>query len=86
MMVTDKALAHGTNKYPRLTIQAGAALIHATEDNVDQIMTDLEQSRKNAAQLKDSLRKERDQSNKLKRKFEDMRNEVKYSKAELQSL
>ena len=65
MMVTDKTLVHGTDKDPRLTIQAGAALIHTTEDNVDQIMTDLEQSRINDAQLKDALREER---NKLKRK------------------
>ena len=49
-------------------------------------MTNLEQSRKHAAQLKDTPRKERDERNKLKRKFEDMRNEVKSSKAELQSL
>ena len=49
-------------------------------------MTNLEQSRKNAAQLKDTLRKERDEGNRLKRKFEDMQNEVKTSKAELQSL
>ena len=61
-------------------------MIHASEDNVDQIMTDLEQSRKSAAQLKDILKKERDEGNKLKRKFEDMLNEVKSSKAELQSL
>ena len=61
-------------------------MVNATEDNVDRIMTDLEQSRKNDAQLKDTLRKERDEGHKLKRKFEDMRNEVKSSKAELQSL
>ena len=35
MMVTDKTLVHGTYKDPRLTARAGAALIHATEDNVD---------------------------------------------------
>ena len=52
-------------------------MIHASEDNVDQIMTDLEQSRKSAAQLKDTLRRERDESNKLKRKFEDMQHEMK---------
>ena len=86
MMVTDKTLVHGTDKDPRLTIRAGAALIHASEDNVDQIMIDLEQSRKSVAQLKDTLKKKRDESNKLKRKFEDMLNEVKSSKAELQSL
>ena len=49
-------------------------------------MIDLEQSRENAAQLRATLRKERDESNKLKRMFEDMCNELKYSKAELQSL
>ena len=60
MMVTNKTLVHGTDKDPRLTIRAGAVLIHASEDNVDRIMTDLEQSRKNAAQLKETLIKERD--------------------------
>ena len=49
-------------------------------------MIDLEQSRKNDAQLKDTLTKERDERNRLKRKFEDMCNEVKSSKSELQSL
>ena len=75
-----KTLVHGTDKDPRLTIRAGVALIHASEDNVDQIMTDLEQSRKNAAQHKDTLRREREESNKLKRKFEDMQNERKVFK------
>ena len=82
-MINDKTMVHGTDKDLRLTIQARAALIHASEDNVDRIMTDLEQSRKNAAQLKDTLRREREESNKLKRKFEDMQNELKSSKAEL---
>ena len=49
-------------------------------------MTDLEQSRRNATQLKDTLRKERDEGNRLKREFEDMQNKVKTSKVELQSL
>ena len=85
-MINDKILVHGTDKDLRFTIRAGATLIHASEDNVDRIMPDLEQSRKNAAQLKDTLRREREERNKLKRKFEDMKNEVKSSKAELQSL
>ena len=42
-------------------------MTQATEDNVDRLMTDLEQSRKNIAQLKDTLKKERDEGNKLKR-------------------
>ena len=85
-MINDKTLVNGTDKDPRLTIRAGVALIHAFEDNVDRIMTDLEQSRKTAAQMKDTLRREREERNKLKRKFEDMHNEVKCSNAELQSL
>ena len=49
-------------------------------------MTDLEQSRENVAQLKETLKKERDEGYKLKRKFEDMHNKVRTSKAKLQSL
>ena len=55
-------------------------MIHASEDNVDKIMTDLEQSNKSSAQLKDTLRKERDENSKLKRKYEDMQKEMRYSK------
>ena len=69
MMITDKTLVHGTNVDPRLTARAGVASIQATEDNVDKLMTNLEQSRKNAAQLKETLKKERDEGNKLKRNF-----------------
>ena len=49
-------------------------------------MMDLEQSKKNAAQLKETLKKERDEGHKLKRKFEDMQNEVRNSKTKLQTL
>ena len=52
MMITDKTLVYGTDADPRLTSRAGVALNQATEDNVDRLMMDLEQSRKNAAQLK----------------------------------
>ena len=48
-------------------------------------MTDLEQSKKNVAQLKENLKKDRDEGNKLKRKFEDMHNEVRPSKIECQT-
>ena len=47
---------------------------------------DLEQSKKSSAQLKDTLRKEREESNKLKRKYEDMKKEIRSSKDELQLL
>ena len=85
-MITDTTIVYGTDQDPIFTIKAGAALIHATEDNVDKIMTDLEQSKKSSSQLKDTLRKEREENNKLKRKFEDVQKEIKSSKDELQVL
>ena len=54
-MINDTTVVYGIDKDPRFTIRAGAALIHASEDNVDQIMIDLEQSSKSAAQLKYTL-------------------------------
>ena len=60
-MVTDKTLVHGTHKDPRLIARARVALNLAIEDNVDRLMTNLDQSRKNAAQLKETLKKERDE-------------------------
>ena len=42
-MITDKTLVHGTNTNPRLIARDGVALTQATEDNIDRIMTDLEQ-------------------------------------------
>ena len=85
-MITDTTIVYRTDRDPRLTIRVGAALIHASEDNVDKIMIDLEQIKKSSSQLKDTLRKEREESSKLKRKFEDMQKEMKSSKAELQVL
>ena len=82
-MITDTPVVFGTDQDPRFTIRAGAALIQASEDNVDKIMTDLEQSKKSSAQLKDTLRKEREESNRLKRKYEDMKEEMRASKNEL---
>ena len=49
-------------------------------------MTDLEQSQKRVAQLKETLNKERGESQNLKRKYEDMIGEVKVSKIECQTL
>ena len=49
-------------------------------------MTDLELSKKSSAQLKHTLRKEREESNRLKRKYEDMKEEMRASKNELQFL
>ena len=44
------------------------------------------QSKKSSSQLKDTLRNEREENNKLKIKFEDMQKEIRSSKAELQVL
>ena len=41
-MINDTTMVYGTDKDPGFTIRAGAALIHASEDNFDWIMTDLE--------------------------------------------
>ena len=85
-MIIDKTLVYGTDADPRLIARARVALTQATEDNVDRLMTDLEQSIKNATQLKETLKKERDEGQKLKRKYEDMMNEVRTSRTELQTL
>ena len=85
-MINNTTVVYGTNKDPRFTIRVGVALIHASEDNVDRMMTDLEQSKKSSAQLKDTLRREREENNRMKIKFEDIQQEIKSSKAKLQSL
>ena len=53
-MITNKTLVYGTNTDPRLIARAWVELTQATEDNVDRLMTDLERSRKNATQLKET--------------------------------
>ena len=73
-------MVHGTNIDPRFIARVRVELTQATEDNIDRLMTDLEQSRNNAAQLKETLKKERDEGQKMKRKYEDMMNEVKTSR------
>ena len=49
-------------------------------------MTNLEQSQKKVTQLKETLKKERAESQNLKRKYENMIGEVEVSKAEFQTL
>ena len=48
-IINDTTVVYGTDKDPRFTIRVGAALIHASEDNVDRIMTDLEQLKKSSS-------------------------------------
>ena len=85
-MITDMAVMLGTDQDPRFTLRVGSAFIQDSEDNVGKIITDLEQSQKSSAQLKDTLRKEREESNRLKRKYEDMQREKKSSRAEVHAL
>ena len=85
-MITDTAVMLGTDQDPRFTLRAGAAFINASEDNIDKVMTELESSKKSSAQLKDTLRKEREEGNRLKWKYEDMQREMKIAEAELQAL
>ena len=61
-MILDTPILLGTDQDPLFTIRARAALIQASEDNVGRIMTDLELSKKSSAQLKDTLRREREES------------------------
>ena len=68
-MITDTAVMLGTDQDPRFTLRARSAFIQASEDNVRKIMIDLEQSKKSSAQLKDTLRHEREENNRLKRKY-----------------
>ena len=59
-MITDTAVMLGTDLDPRLTIRAGTAILHASKDNIDKVMTELESYKKSSAQLKDTLKRERE--------------------------
>ena len=72
-MINDTNIIYRIDKDPKFTIRSRASLIHASEDNVDRMMTDLQQLKKSTAQLKDTLRREREENNRLKIKFEDAR-------------
>ena len=85
-MITDTTVMLGTDQDPRFTLRVGAALISASEDNMGKVKIDLEPSKKSSAQLKDTLRKEREEGNRLKRKYEDMQREMKAVETELQAL
>ena len=48
-MINDTTVVYAIDKDLRFTIRAGVSLIHASKDNVDQILTDLEQSKKSSS-------------------------------------
>ena len=85
-MITDTAVMLGTDLDPRLTIRVGTAILHASEDNIDKVMTELESYKKYSAQLKDTLKREREEGNRLKQKFEHLQRKMKIAEAELQTL
>ena len=69
-MVTDTAVMLGIDKDPMLTMRVGTALIDASADNLNKVMIESESAKKTTAQLKDTLRQERGEGSKLKRKYE----------------
>ena len=56
-MGTKKTMVHGTDKDPRLMERADVAIALANEYNFDKIMMDLEQSKNNIAQMKETIKK-----------------------------
>ena len=76
----------GTDKDPRFVIRAGKAAIHATEDNIDQMMIEIESSKKTSSQLKDTLRREREEGNRLKIKYEHVLKEMEAMKSEIHAI
>ena len=85
-MITDKAVMVGTDKDPRFVIRAGRAAIDATEDNVDRMMKEIDSTKKNSSQLKDTLRREREEGNRLKRKYEHVLKEMEATKSEIHAI
>ena len=86
VMVTEKTIVHGTNKDPRLMARAGVASALANEDNVDKIMTGLEQYQKKIAQMKETLKRERGEGQSLMRKHEYMLSKIEKSTESSQTL
>ena len=86
VMVIAKIIVHGTDKDPRILDREGVASDLANEDNVDKIMTDLEQYKKKVVQMKETLKKERGEGQTLKRKHEEILSEIEKSKEACQTL
>ena len=82
-MITDTAVMIGTDVDPRLNIRADNAILHASEDNIDKAMAELESYKKYSAQLQDTLKREREEGNRIKHKFEHLQREMKTVEAEL---
>ena len=85
-MITDKAVMVETDKDPRFVIRAGKVALHATEDNIDRMLVEIESSKKTTSQLKDTLRREREEGNRLKRKYEHVLREMEVTKHEIHAI
>ena len=64
--ITDTVVMIGTEVEMRLTIRVGIAILHASEDNIDKVITKLESYKKSSEQLKDTLKREIEEGNMLK--------------------
>ena len=69
-MIMDTTVMLGIDQDPRFTLRARATMIDASEGNINKVMIELDSSKKTSAQLKYTLRKEREEGNRLKQKFE----------------
>ena len=85
-MLTGKTVVHGIDKDLILMEKERVASALSIEYNVDKIMMDLEQSQKKIAQLKETLKRERDESQSLKRNYEYVLSDIEESKEEFQTL
>ena len=85
-MRTEKTIVHETKTDPRLMARAGVASALANEDNVDKIMTDLEQYKKKVVQMKETLKKERGKGKIIKRKHAEIISDIEKSKEACQIL
>ena len=86
VMVTEKTIAHGTNKDPKLLARASATTTLSNVNNVDRIVYDLEEQKKTLSQMKETLNKERGEGQNLRRKHADILSEIEKSKEACQIL
>ena len=71
IMVMEKTVIHGRNKYPKLLAMAGVASALTNADNVGKMVDDLEQYKEKMSQMKETLKKERGEGQSLERKHDD---------------
>ena len=70
-MVTKETVMHRTDEYPRLLAMESVETTQATLVNVGKMVEDDEQYKEKMSQMKETLRKEREEGQVLKRKYDD---------------